>query len=132
MYPYADVPVMQLSIDSRQGPMYHFRLGELLRPLRDEGVLIIGSGGATHNLRYVFHSAPGDPTPEWVVGFREWLAVTVENDQRDDLVFYRVRGSYAAQNHPAEEHFLPLLGAMGPQNPASHANAFTRVKHTVR
>ena len=113
MYPDADVPVVQLSIDSRQGPAYHFRLGGLLRPLRDEGVLIVGSGGATHNLRHVFQSAPGAPASEWVADFREWLAVTVENDRRDDLAHYRERGPYAAQNHPTEEHFLPLLAAMG-------------------
>lgn len=117
MYPDADVPVVQLSIDSRQGATYHFRLGELLRPLRDEGVLIVGSGGATHNLRYMFQPAPGDPTPEWVIGFRDWLAETVENDHRDDLAYYRERGPFATQNHPTEEHFLPLLASMGATEP---------------
>lgn len=117
MYPEADVPVVQLSIDPRQGPEYHFRLGELLRPLRDEGVLIVGSGGATHNLRGAFQSAPGAPTPEWVVEFREWLAETVKNDRRDDLVHYRERGPSAVQNHPTEEHFFPLLAAMGATQP---------------
>lgn len=113
MYPEADVPVVQLSIDSRRGPAYHFRLGELLQPLRDEGVLIIGSGGATHNLRYIFQSAPDDPMPDWAAGFREWLAETVEGDRREDIAHYRERGPHAAQNHPTEEHFFPLLCAMG-------------------
>lgn len=117
MYPNAEVPVVQLSIDSRQGPMYHFRLGEQLRPLRDEGVLIIGSGGATHNLQQVFQYATGDGMPEWVEAFREWLAETIEKDQRDGLAKYRLRGPYAAQNHPTEEHFLPLLSAMGATEP---------------
>ena len=113
MYPDADVPVVQLSLDSRQGPAYHLRLGELLRQLRREGVLIVASGGATHNLRYAFGHKPGEATPQWVVEFREWLAESVEDDRRDDLVNYRVRAPFAARNHPTEEHFLPLLAAMG-------------------
>lgn len=113
MYPDAGVPVVQLSIDPRRDPAHHFRLGTLLQPLRDEGVLIIASGGASHNLRHVFRSAPGEPTPEWVIEFREWLAETIENDQRDDLVHYRTRAPHAAMNHPTEEHFLPLLSALG-------------------
>lgn len=121
MYPDADVPVVQLSIDSRMGPMYHFRLGELLRPLREEGVLIIGSGGATHNLRQVLQHMPGEVTPEWVIAFREWLAESVESDRRDELAQYRARGPYAPQNHPTEEHFMPLLGAMGATTPGEPA-----------
>jgi 4,5-DOPA dioxygenase extradiol len=113
MYPDADVPVVQLSIDSRQGSAYHFRLGELLQPLRDEGVLIIGSGGATHNLRYILQSAPDDPMPDWAAGFREWLAEAVEGDKRDDITHYRERAPFAVQNHPTEEHFFPLMCAMG-------------------
>mgnify|MGYP001821053898 FL=1 len=113
MYPDASVPVVQLSIDSRQGPAYHLRLGELLQPLRDEGVLIIGSGGVTHNLSYALRASIGDPVPDWVISFREWVADAVEDDRRDDLVDYRVRAPHAARNHPSEEHFLPLLVAVG-------------------
>ncbi|MBT8082788.1 MAG: dioxygenase [Gammaproteobacteria bacterium] len=113
MYPHADVPVVQLSIDARQGPAHHLRLGELLQPLRNEGVLILGSGGVTHNLAYALRADIGDPVPDWVTSFREWVADAIENDRRDDLVDYRLRAPDAARNHPTEEHFLPLLGAMG-------------------
>jgi len=117
MYPDADVPVVQLSIDSRQGPTYHLRLGELLRPLRDEGVLIVGSGGATHNLTYAFRAQHDDPAPERVLRFREWLADAVTARRRDDVVNYRALAPEAAFNHPTEEHFLPLLCAMGATEP---------------
>jgi 4,5-DOPA dioxygenase extradiol len=113
MYPDADVPVVQLSIDSRRGPEHHFALGEMLRPLRNEGVLIIGSGSVTHNLRYAFQSDHDDPVPDWVIRFREWVHENVATDQRDALADYRVRAPDAVQNHPTEEHYLPLLCAMG-------------------
>lgn len=117
MYPDADVPVVQLSIDARRGTEYHFRLGELLRPLRDDGVLIVGSGGATHNLSLALRAGQDDPTPDWVVTFREWLADAVANDDREGLAAYRARAPDAIRNHPSEEHFLPLLCAMGATRP---------------
>ncbi len=121
MYPDADVPVVQLSIDSRQGTEYHYRLGELLRPLRDQGVLIIGSGGVTHNLRLFFGARPDDPPSDRVRGFAEWVADRIAADRRDDLVRYRARGPDAAHNHPTEEHFVPLLTALGASEPGERA-----------
>ena len=111
------MPVIQLSIDSQKGPAYHVRLGELLRPLREEGVLIIGSGGATHNLSHAIQAQQNDPIEDWAVTFREWLADAVTNDRRDDLANYRDIAPAAIQNHPTEEHFLPLLCAMGATEP---------------
>lgn len=113
MYPDADVPVVQLSIDASKGARYHLRLGELLRPLRDEGVLIVGSGGATHNLSVALRASPDDTVPDWVETFREWLADAVANDKRDDLADFRTIAPDAARNHPTDEHFLPLLCALG-------------------
>ena len=113
MYPEADVPVVQLSIDTRQGPAYHLRLGELLRPLRDDGVLIIGSGSVTHNLSVAFRSQLDDAAPDWVIEFRDWVAKAVNADRRDDLAEYQRLGPYAARNHPTEEHYFPFLCAMG-------------------
>ena len=117
LYPDADVPVVQLSIDSRQGPAYHLRLGEMLRPLRDEGILIIGSGGATHNLASAIHAQHDDPVPQRVLRFREWLASAVTKGRRDDIANYRALAPEAAFNHPTDEHFFPLLCAMGATKP---------------
>jgi 4,5-DOPA dioxygenase extradiol len=116
MYPLADVPVLQVSIDSAQTPEHHFALGRALRPLRDEGVLVLGSGGATHNLRLYFFAGDRDersPPPEWVEAFNEWLAGAVEQRRFDDLLRWATRAPYARQNHPTPEHFLPLFAALG-------------------
>lgn len=113
MYPQANVPVVQLSIDPTQGPDYHFRLGKLLQPLRDEGVLIVGSGSVTHNLSIAFKSHLDDPAPDWVIRFRDWVFEAVKDGRRDDLANYRSIGPDAVRNHPTEEHFFPLMCAIG-------------------
>jgi 4,5-DOPA dioxygenase extradiol len=113
MYPDADIPVVQVSHDPRRGTDYHYRLGQLLSPLRDEGVLIIGSGGATHNLAEVMRNAPDAPTPEWAATFDDWLAETLHSGNVADLLRYREVAPYAARNHPTEEHLLPVVFALG-------------------
>ena len=116
VYPGADVPVLQVSIDSEQTPAHHFALGRALRPLRDDGVLVLGSGGVTHNLRMYFGAAQGrhdDPPLEWVEAFNEWTAGAVLARRFDDLLHYVGRAPYAAQNHPTPEHFLPLFVTLG-------------------
>jgi 4,5-DOPA dioxygenase extradiol len=117
MYPDADVPVVQLSIDARKGAAYHFRLGEALRPLRGEGVLIVGSGGVTHNLSHAFGAARDASFVDWAATFRQWVADAVEANRRDDLLDYRAAAPAAVRNHPTEEHFLPLLCVMGASEP---------------
>ena len=87
-----------------------------MRPLRDEGVLILGSGGATHNLGLYFSA--GDRTdesepPEWIEAFNEWTAGAITSRRIDDLLRYRERAPYAAQNHPTPEHYLPLFVTLG-------------------
>jgi 4,5-DOPA dioxygenase extradiol len=117
MYPDADIPVTQLTVQPEQGTIHHFELGEALRPLRDEGVLILGSGGATHNLREFGRHRRDAPPPEWVTNFQEWLARTIESGNTQDLLRYRERGPEAARNHPSEEHFLPIFAAAGAGDP---------------
>jgi 4,5-DOPA dioxygenase extradiol len=116
MYPDADIPVTQLTVQPPLGTKHHFHLGEALRPLRDDGVLILGSGGTTHNL-YEFGRHRRDAPPAWVTGFQEWLAHTIESGNTDDFLHYRERGPDAARNHPSEEHFLPIFAAAGAGNP---------------
>lgn len=113
MYPDSDLPVVQLSINPRLGPTYHFYLGELLQTLRDEGVLIIGSGSVTHNLSHALHVKLDDSVPNWVTEFQEWLAEAVIDNRRNDIAQYRVLAPSATRNHPTEEHLLPLLCVMG-------------------
>ena len=113
MYPGADIPVAQISIQSHLGPEHHVRLGAALKPLRDEGVLIMASGGATHNLRELSHQR-GNPVPQpWVIEFNEWLADAVLAGRREDLVGYRGKAPHAVRNHPTDEHLIPLFVALG-------------------
>jgi 4,5-DOPA dioxygenase extradiol len=121
MFPRADVPALQVSIDSARSPEWHFRLGEALRPLRDSGTLLLGSGGATHNLAsymYARDRTDETPPPEWVEAFNEWTAGAIAARRLDDLFHYVERAPYAAQNHPTPEHYLPLFVTLG----ATHAD----------
>lgn len=116
MFPRADVPVLQVSIDSRRSPAWHFELGRALRPLRDAGVLLLGSGGATHNLAsYMYARGRTDDStpPEWVEAFNEWTAGAIAARRFDDLMNYTERAPYAVQNHPTPEHYLPLFVTLG-------------------
>ena len=116
-YPEADVPVAQFSIQSHLGPAHHLKIGEALRPLRDEGVLIVGSGGATHNLRELSRQR-GNPVPQqWTAEFNDWLADALLARRTDDLVNYRARAPQAVRNHPTDEHLIPLYVALGAGDP---------------
>jgi 4,5-DOPA dioxygenase extradiol len=117
MYPQADIPVTQLSIQADLGPAHHHRLGQALAALRDENVLILASGSATHNLAYFRRYALNDAAPDWVNGFREWVAGAVTEGRDGDLLGYRGLAPHAADNHPTEEHFLPLFVALGARSP---------------
>jgi len=114
MYPEAAVPVLEVSIDSARQPEHHFALGRALRPLRERGVLLLGSGGATHNLAaYFAGGSSGAGPPEWVEAFNEWTAGAIAQRRFDDLLDYARRAPYAAQNHPTSEHYLPLFCVLG-------------------
>lgn len=125
-YPEADIPVLQVSVQTHLGPAHHWRLGEALAPLRSEGVLIVGSGSWTHDLRR-FRGQPVDaPPPPDVTAFADWMDTAVLEGRRDDLLEYRKRAPYASANHPTEEHLLPLFAAMGAAGrgaTATHAHA---------
>lgn len=113
MFPQADIPVAQLSLQPERDPAWHLAVGRALRPLREQGVLIVGSGAITHNLQAIFRHPQGDPAPAWVTEFRDWIAARIKEGDVDALSAYRTRAPHAVQNHPTDEHLLPLFVAMG-------------------
>ena len=115
MYPGADVPIVQLAIQPHLGPAHHVAVGRALASLKDEDIVVIGSGSATHNLHEFFrgHHAPDEEAPEWVTQFDGWVRDKVTTGATDDLINYRKLAPFARQNHPTEEHFLPLHVALG-------------------
>lgn len=113
IYPGATIPVIQLSVQPHLGPEHHFRIGRALAPLRDEGLLILGSGSFTHNLSEFCGHGPNDPAPDWVNRFADWFDAALKEGRTDDLFHYRDRAPYARKNHPTEEHLLPVYVAMG-------------------
>lgn len=113
MYPQADIPVAQLSIQPHRDPAHHYAVGRALRPLADEGVLIIGSGQITHNLRAAdFSAAPSDADPR-VAEFTDWFEARLAEHDVDALLDYRVRAPHAALMHPTDEHLLPVFASLG-------------------
>ncbi len=115
MVPQADIPVLQISLQTELGPRHHMQVGRALAPLRDEGVLIIGSGSYTHDLAETAHYRQGEHTtePDWVRMFADWCDAALEARDLDHLIDYRAWAPYAAKNHPTEEHLLPLFVALG-------------------
>lgn len=113
MYPSADVPVLQISMPTLD-PGALLEVGRRLAPLRDQGVLIIGSGFSTHNLRDIdpwagFHAPP----PSWSAEFDQWLAETLASGDVDALVDFQRKAPAAALAHPRTEHFAPLFVSLG-------------------
>jgi 4,5-DOPA dioxygenase extradiol len=111
MYPDADVPVLQVSMPSLD-PRELFDLGRKLAPLRDEGVLIIGSGFFTHNLSGMARAADGTP-PAWSAEFDHWGAEALAGGDVDTLLDFRHKAPAAALAHPRIEHFAPLFVSLG-------------------
>lgn len=112
MWPEHDIPVVQLSIQSRLGPGHHLQLGRALAELRRDNVLVLGSGSFTHNLRALRRSGDG-PEPEWVTLFADWMHEKIVTSRTCDLLAYRRLAPFAEQNHPTDEHLLPLFVAIG-------------------
>ena len=109
----ADVPVLQVSLPTGIDAASALRLGQALAPLRGRGVLVVGSGSLTHNL-YEYRQHVRDP--EYAQEFADWVRDAVSRHDVDALVDYRRRAPHAARAHPTEEHYLPLLVAVGASN----------------
>ncbi|XP_065876042.1 extradiol ring-cleavage dioxygenase [Euphorbia lathyris] len=112
MYPDADIPVCQLSIQSEKDGSYHYNMGRALAPLKEEGVLIIGSGATTHNLR-ALQSHHAGSTPSWAVEFDTWLRDALLQGRYDDVNQFYEKAPHGKMAHPWPDHFYPLHVAMG-------------------
>lgn len=118
MYPAADIPVVQLSVQPRRDPRHHWEMGRALAPLARDGVLVIGSGSLSHNLHEVFDRRGGframDEEPAaWVRAFADWMAEKVAANDVEALLDYREQAPFAGRNHPTDEHLLPFFVALG-------------------
>lgn len=111
LYPSADIPVVQLSLGSSRHGADHIAVGRALAPLRDQNVMIIGSGGSVHNLRAL--APEGSPAPVWATAFDGWLETVLMENDLDRLARFQSDAPYADLAHPSTEHFLPLLVSAG-------------------
>ncbi len=111
MYPEADIPVTQLSVQSHRGARHHYALGQALAPLRDDGVLLLCSGGIVHNLREIQWQS-NEPVA-WAREFNDWMASRVAAGAVEELLDYRSRAPSAVRSHPTDEHLEPFFVALG-------------------
>jgi 4,5-DOPA dioxygenase extradiol len=114
MFPEADIPVVQVSVQTEESPQYHLQMGQALADLRNRGVLILGSGGATHDL----DSAPDHPKDAhpaaYAAAFDDWLHECVRRNRREALLDYLHQAPHPSRNHPyPAEHWLPFFVPLG-------------------
>jgi 4,5-DOPA dioxygenase extradiol len=121
MYPDADIPVVPISVQSFYGPAHHFELGRALAALREEDVLVMGSGSFTHDLRRIFRGSVDAPESPDVAAFSDWMDKALIEGATQDLLAYRTHAPFAVENHPTEEHLLPLFAVMGAAGPGAKA-----------
>ena len=113
LYPLADVPVIQLSLQPHMPPEYHYRIGRLLAPLGKEGILLVGSGSFTHNLRELRRNDPETTDAPHTMEFLHWFLDRMQAGDLEGLLGYRSTAPHAVRTHPSDEHLLTLFFAMG-------------------
>ena len=114
MYPNADIPVVELSVQPHRGAHWHYQIGQALLPLKEKNILIIGTGNLTHNLREAFRGH--QQTPAWVSEFAKWVEERVRQGDIESLLDWEHLAPYPKNNHPTPEHFLPFFVALGAAN----------------
>ena len=124
MFADAHVPVVQVALPQRAGPREVYAMGAALQSLRARGVLLMGSGGMTHNLGEF--AGPGVPTAPYVLEFSRWVEAQIAHGDMEALWDYRQRAPHAQRAHPSEDHFLPLFFALGAGGEASTAHYLSR------
>jgi 4,5-DOPA dioxygenase extradiol len=124
MFPQADIPVIQLSMDYARPPAEHVTVGRQLKALRDRGVLIVGSGNIVHNLRAARWNSRSNEAYDWAVDFDAKTAERIEEGDVAGLADFQKLGSLAQLAHPTYDHFLPLLHAAGATEPREPVRFF--------
>lgn len=117
-FPDADIPIVQVSIDPHRDAAWHYAIGKALAQLREEGVLLIGSGHITHNLRAYFTTVRRGAEPDPVLSgkvhdFTEWFADKIAAGDTDALLDWKDKAPFQADNHPTSEHLMPIFFAYG-------------------
>ena len=123
MYPAADIPVFEMSIDYTKPPAFHYAFGQELKPLREKGVLILCSGNIVHNLRLLNWSSIDAPPTDWSVEFDAAVKTHIDHRQFDQLIHYEKMGTIARLSVPTNDHYLPMLyslGLTGTDEPVRH------------
>ncbi len=117
IYPNAEIPVVQVSIDPDETPDYHYRLGQALASLARQGVLLIGSGNITHNLMALFSQGQNPEQDKqmetWVEEFVSWFDDRMDAGDTAALLNYRSEAPHAMENHPEDDHLLPIFFSLG-------------------
>ena len=124
MFPKADIPVIQLSMDYARPPSDHYALARQLKGLRERGVLIVGSGNMVHNLRQAQRGASAEQAYDWALEFDQTLGGYIQQGNLDALQGFQKLGSLATMAHPTHEHLLPLLYAAGAVEPSEPRRFF--------
>jgi 4,5-DOPA dioxygenase extradiol len=131
-YPKADIPVVQISVDPGKGARHHYAVGQALAPLAQDGVLIIGSGHITHNLRGFFHRGRDPKFDDMLdaasAAFVAWIEARVSAGDHEALLEWETKAPFPKENHPTSEHFMPFFVALGATAPNSHGE---RIHHSV-
>lgn len=128
LFPKADVPVVQLSLDYTQPPAYHYALAQQLKELRHRGILVVGSGNMVHNLRQIAWNKLDQPFGfEWALEANDQFKYFIQQDQVDRLIGYSKEGAAIQRAIPSPEHFLPLLYTMGVRNESDTPQFFNDV-----
>jgi 4,5-DOPA dioxygenase extradiol len=122
-WPDADVPVVQLSMDGTRDAAWHYAIGQALGPLRDEGVLILGSGNTVHNLGTMSWQGRYDAPYDWAARFSDQIRDAVLADEPDRVIHYTALGADAARAQPTPDHYWPLLYVLGARRPGDVATA---------
>ena len=123
MYPEADIPVLELSLDYRLKPRRWFEVGAALSALRDEGVLVMGSGNIVHNLYRFEMATDAEPYP-WTLKFNEAVKAAIASDDKEKLASYALPVDESREAVPTPEHYLPLLAFLGTAGEGETASVF--------